>query len=560
MPLLALALLTACEKSEDRSTPRASTSELAGVDRPSGGPAGFEDVTQSAGMDFQHQLANGKLDNIMKSDGAGGVVFDYDRDGFLDVYLVNSGPVPVLSEAPPGTPRLPNRLYRNRGDGMFEDVTERAGVEGWGFGTTAGAADYDNDGFTDLLVVNFGGLILYRNEGGDHFKDVTVQAGLVSQQPGISATFFDLDNDGYLDLFVANYLKFDPAIKVPEGANVPYPGPLAYDAEFNLLYRNRGDGTFEDVSELAGIRIPGHRAMSVTALDYDLDGDSDIYVSNDGTPNLMLQNDGKGRFTEVGLQTGLGFNQFGAAEGSMGATVGDCSGDGLPDLFVTRFGRASLYINSPGGLFMDSIQTSAILTLTTSYIGWGGNFLDFDNDGDLDLFIANGDPHFLRGMPPLLLENVGGGTFRDARAWGGPLLSMPLNARGSGAWDYDNDGRQDLILTSLGERTVLWRNLGNPAHHWLTLDLEGTLSNRDALGARVRLTAGGSLRYAESRCPTIYVFQQDPRLHFGLGQAAVVDRIEIQWPSGQTQILSNIAADRVLKITEPGTSRWPKRP
>jgi hypothetical protein len=493
----------------------------------------------------------------MKSDGAGGVVLDYDRDGFMDLYLVNSGPVPILSEAPAGTPRFPNRLYRNRGDGTFEDATQRAGVEGWGFGTTAASADYDNDGYPDLLVVNFGGLILYHNEGNGGFKDVTTKAGLTSEQPGISATFLDVDNDGYLDLFVANYLHFDPAIKVPEGTQAPYPGPLSYEPELNLLYRNRADGTFEDISERAGIRIPGHRAMSVTAFDYDLDGDPDLYVSNDGTPNLLLENDGHGRFSEAGLQTGLSFNQFGAAEGSMGATVGDCTGDGLPDLFVTRFGRASLYVNAPGGLFADSIQTSGILPLSMPYTGWGGNFIDFDNDGDLDLFIANGDPHFLKGVPPLLIENHGEGSFRDASARGGPLFGRLLNARGSGAWDYDNDGRMDLVITSLGERAALWRNVGEIAQHWLILELEGTLSNRDGFGTQVRLTSGGRTQCAEARCPTSYLFQQDPRLHFGLADAALVDRIELRWPSGETQRLTNILADQILKVTEPGASRWP---
>ena len=559
-PLVVLGLTAGCDRAPDQPKPeKPAAAGLVQVEDAPSGPPGFEDVTRSSGIDFLHQLANGKLDNIMKSDGAGGVVLDYDRDGYQDLYLVNSGPVPVLSEAPPGTPRLPNRLFRNRGDGTFEEVTGRAGVEGWGFGTTAASADYDNDGYPDLLVVNFGGLILYHNEGDGGFKDVTATAGLVSEQPGISATFLDVDNDGYLDLFVANYLKFDPSIEVPEGAQVPYPGPLSYEPELNLLYRNRGDGTFEDISERAGIRIPGHRAMSVTAFDYDLDGDSDLYVSNDGTPNLLLENDGQGRFTEVGLRTGLGFNQFGAAEGSMGATVGDCTGDGLPDLFVTRFGRASLYVNAPGGLFVDSIQTSGILPLSMPYTGWGGNFLDFDNDGDLDLFIANGDPHFLRGMPPLLLENRGDGFFRGARAWGGPLFDRPLNARGSGAWDYDNDGRLDLIITSLGERAALWRNVGVSGNRWLTLELEGTRSNRDGLGAQVRLTTGGRTHYAEARCPTSYVFQQDPRPHFGLGEATAIDRIEIRWPSGQTQILSDVVAGRILKVVEPGASRWPSR-
>lgn len=511
----------------------------------------FEDATQAAGITFVHQLANGQLDNIMKSDGAGGTFLDYDGDGLMDVYLVNSGPVPGLSDAPPGTARLSNRLYRNRGDGTFEDVTQRAGVEGRGFGTTAAAADYDNDGHTDLLVVNFGELILYRNRGDGTFEDVTARAGLVSRQAGISATFFDADNDGLLDLFVANYLVFDPAIKPPAGAGIPYPGPLSYEAQFNVLYHNRGDGTFEDVSEKAGIRIPNHRAMSVTPIDYDLDGDEDLYVSNDGTANLLLANDGRGHFTEVGLACGVALNQFGEAGGSMGAAVGDANGDGLPDLLVTRFGNASLYLNSPGGFFDDRVAAAGILAVSSRYTGWGGSFLDFDNDGDADVFIANGDPHYLKGSPSLLLENRGNATFADVSDRGGAFFQRALNLRGCGAFDYDNDGRMDLLVTSLGGPAILLHNRLAAGGHWLTLKLTGTRSNRDGFGARVKVVAGSLTQQSEARCPTSYVFQQDPRLHFGLGAQTKVDRIEIRWPSGRTQTLENPPIDRVLQVQEP---------
>lgn len=520
----------------------------------------FEDVTERAGIDFVHQLAGGKLDNIMKSDGAGGAFLDFDLDGFLDVYLVNSGPDAVLAKAPSGTPRWPNRLFRNRGDGTFEDATQRAGVAGSGFGTTAAAADYDNDGDPDLLAVNFNGLILYRNEGNGTFTDVTTPAGLTSTQAGISAAFADVDKDGYLDVFVANYLRYDPDVEVPPGAQTPYPGPLAYEPEFNRLYRNCGDGTFADVSERAGILIPGHRAMSVSAFDYDVDGDADFYVSNDGTPNLLLANDGHGRFTETGLRAGAGFNQFGAADGSMGAAIGDCNGDGLPDMFVTRFGNASLYLNSRGGLFEDRIQAAGILKATSRFTGWGGNLLDFDNDGDLDLFIANGDAHFLKGMLLLLLENRGDAWFADASERGGPVFEHPLNARGSGAWDFDNDGRMDLLVTTLGDRPVLLRNVGSPQRCWLTLRLHGTRGNRDGFGAQVRVMAGGGTWAAQARCPTGYLFQQDPRLHFGLAANAAVEQIEIRWPSGQTQVLSDVAVDQILDVTEPGVSRWTETP
>jgi hypothetical protein len=521
---------------------------------PAGSQTSFMEVTSSAGITFMHQLADGKLDNIMESDGAGGTVLDFDNDGWMDLYLVNSGPAPILSDAPPGTVRQPNRLFRNLGDGTFKDVTESAGVAGHGFGTTAAAADYDNDGDTDLLVVNFGGLILYQNQGNGTFTEVTQKSGLTSTRAGISATFVDVDGDGYLDLFVGNYLVFDPAIKVPPGANTPYPGPLAYEHEFNILYRNRGDGTFEDVSEAAGVRIPNHRAMSVTALDFDLDGDQDLYVSNDGTPNLLLVNDGKGHFKDEALQRGVAFNQFGEAAGSMGATIADATGDGLPDLFVTRFGNASFYVNSRGGLFDDRAQASGALAITSPFTGWGGAFMDFDNDGDCDLLVVNGHAHFLQPMPCLLLVNTGTGTFQDGSARAGAFFQKTFNARGCMVADFDNDGRMDAAISALGGPAVLVRNTTPNANHWITLRLEGVRCNRDGFGSQVRVIAGGKTQYAEARCPTSYVSQHDTRLHFGLGPNRTVERIEIRWPNGQSQSLANIPADRVTNIRQADVS------
>jgi hypothetical protein len=495
----------------------------------------------------------------MESDGAGGAVLDYDGDGWIDVYLVNSGPSQGLTDHSPGTARWPNRLFRNRGDGTFEDATERAGVAGHGFGTTAAAADYDNDGDTDLLVVNFGSVILFQNQGDGTFRDVTALAGLQSGRAGISANFADVDKDGFLDLFVANYLVYDPSIKLPPGSPAVYPGPLAYKAEFNRLYRNRGDGTFEDITERAGLRIPDHRAMSVTSFDFDLDGDPDFYVSNDATANLLLVNDGTGRFKDEGLLRGVAVNQFGAAEGSMGAAADDVNGDERPDLLITRFGIPSLYLNSSQGLFEDRATASGLIEATRNLTGWGGNLLDFDNDGDRDAFIANGDSQFMKGMRPLLLANHGEGRFSDVSAAAGPSFQTESNARGSAALDFDNDGRLDLVVSTLGGRALLLHNQTPRAHHWLTLALEGSSSNRDGFGALVRVTAGGRRQAAQARCPTSYVFQQDARLHFGLGPQTRVERVDIRWPSGQEQTLTDVAADQVLKIREPGPSRWPER-
>jgi enediyne biosynthesis protein E4 len=514
----------------------------------------FEDITARSGIRFVHQLADDRIANIIESNGAGVVLFDYDGDGRPDIYLVNSGPLPGVTHASPGTVREPNRLYRNRGDGTFEDVTTQAGVGGAGYGTAAAAADYDNDGHTDLLVVGVGGCILYHNRGDGTFEDVTRRAGIASRGTGMGATFFDADNDGRLDLFIVNYLTFDPSYKLYYGPD-SYPGPLSYQPEFNVLYHNRGDGTFEDVSQEAGIRIPGHRGMAVAAFDFNHDGYDDLYISDDHTPNLLLANDGKGHFRDVAVAMGVAFNQMGEAVGSMAATVGDCNGDGYPDMLVTRLGYGSLYLGSAAGRFDDRMMASGVAALTAQYVGWGGSFVDFDNDGDLDILIANGDPYRLVGWEPLLLENQGGGTFVDAAAKGGAFFKTRINGRGCAVGDVFNDGQMDVLVTALGDRPVLLRNRGLSRNHWIELDLEGTQSNRDGFGAQVTVTAGGRTWRKEARCPTAFLSQSDRRLHFGLGPNRTVDRIEIRWPSRQTQLLTNLPADQILKVREPGGRR-----
>jgi hypothetical protein len=477
---------------------------------------------------------------------------DYNGDGFMDLYLVNSGPLSGVTHEPPGTARQPNRLFRNRGDGTFEDVTKQAGLEGAGYCTAAIAADYDNDGHADLFVTGVGRSYLYHNRGDGTFEDVTDKAGVANLDgTGIGAVFFDSDNDGYLDLFVANYLTFDPQHPLYFNPDA-YPGPLSYKPQFNRLYRNRGNGTFEDVSESAGIRIPGHRAMSVAVFDYNQDGSPDLYLSNDGTPNLLLVNDGKGHFKDVALETGVAFNAMGEAAGSMAATIGDCNGDGYEDVLVTRLGYGSLYLGTPKGPFEDHMMASGLGSLTAQFVGWGGCFLDFDNDGDLDIFIANGDAHFLVGWESLLLENKGDGTYTDGAAKGGTYFKTKVRARGSAVADYDNDGRMDIIATAIGDRPFLLHNRDRSGNHWLTLDLQGTKSNRDGFGAKVRISAGGKTYFAESRCAFGFLMQSDRRLHFGLGSASNIDRIEITWPSKKVQELTNVKPNQILKIRETG--------
>jgi enediyne biosynthesis protein E4 len=518
-------------------------------------PAGpddlFEDVTAQAGLRFVHQYCDTKIANILESNGAGAAWLDFDCDGFVDVYFVNWGPLDRVTHAPPGTKREPNRLFRNRGDGTFEDVTEKAGVAGAGYNSAVAVGDYDNDGFPDIYIASVGRNILYHNRGNGTFEDATAKAGVGDTGTGISAVWLDIDNDGRLDLFVGNYLTLDPDPKLyfaPDG----YPGPLAYKPEFNVLYRNKGDGTFEDVSVASGIRIADHRAMSVAAFDHNRDGHTDLYVSNDGTPNLLLLNDGSGHFRDIALKSGVAFNALGEAAGSMAAAIGDCNGDGSSDLFVTRFGYGSLYIGRPDGFYDDRMMASGVGALTSKFVGWGGAFLDFDNDTDLDLFIANGDAHFLVGWENLLLENLGHSTFTDAQQKGGAYFKTQTRGRGAVVGDYNNDGRPDLLVTLLADRAVLLKNRDRSGNHWLTLDLEGTQSNRDGYGALVTVQAGGKRLFAENRCPVGFLTQSDRRLHFGLGKATAAERIEIRWPGRQTQMLTNVPADQILKIKEPG--------
>jgi hypothetical protein len=515
-----------------------------------GATAWFDDVTARSGLGFVQQFCHRRIANILLSNGSGGAVFDFDGDGLMDVYLVNWGPLAGVTDPKSDARREPNRLYRNRGNGTFEDVTQRAGLAGSGYGSAATTADYDNDGHTDLYVVNAGRNLLFRNRGDGTFDDVTDPAGVGHAGTGISAVFFDADRDGRLDLFVVNYLTYKAEAESEQNPGA-YPGPLAYPGEANVLYRNQGDGAFEDVTHLAGLHAPGHRGMSVSAFDCDWDGDTDLYVSNDDTPNALWLNDGKGRFHDVGTEVGVAFNSIGEAPGSMNGTVGDFNGDGWSDLFVTRFGYGSLYLRTERGLYDDRIWASRLGPLTQKHVGWGGAAFDFDNDADLDLVVANGSAFVLDGSVTLLLENDGQARFSDASELGGGFFKTPINGRGNAILDFDNDGRLDVLITALADRAFLLKNRCPLKNHWLSLQLEGVQSNRSGYGARVSLTAGNLTRRAEALCPTGFLVQGDSRVHFGLGARSKVDRLEIRWPSGAVQTLENVAADQILKVREP---------
>ena len=511
----------------------------------------FEDVTAKARIDFVQQYCDDRIANILESNGSGVVVFDYDNDGYMDLYFVNPGPLKGVTHEAPGTPRQPNRLYHNNGDGTFTDVTERAGVGGRGFGVAAAAGDYDGDGRMDLYVVNVGKNILYHNNGDGTFTDVTDKAGVGDAGTGIGATWIDVNNSGRLDLFVANYLTLDPDYKLYYNP-ISYPGPLAYKPERDVLYHNNGDGTFTDISEPAGIAaLPPHRTMSVHALDINHDGKEDLYICNDATPNLLLINDGNGHFHDEAMQRGVAFNALGEAAGTMTAAIGDCNNDGVADILISRLGYGSLYMGTAKGDYVDRMMASGLGGLTAQYVGWGCNFIDFDNAGKLDIFMANGDPFRMVGWQSLLLENDGQGNFRNAVAKGGAYFRTPVRARPSVVLDYDNDGKMDLLVGLMGDRPVLLHNRDHSGNHWITLALRGTKSNRAGWGALVEVTAGGKTCVQEDRCPSGFLSQGDPRIHFGLGQAPIVKQIQIKWPSGTVQTLTDVKVDQILQVTEP---------
>ena len=485
---------------------------------------------------------------------------DYDNDGFLDIFIASGE-------------GGPSRLYHNDGKGHFTDVTAKMGLgesSGWAQGVCAG--DYDNDGFTDLFVTYWGQNRLYRNAGGVHFEDVTERAGLKQDRTRYNSgcAFLDYNNDGHADLFVANYLKFDPKTTPKPGENaycwyrgIPVNcGPRGLPFDRNILYRNNGNGTFTDVSDASGISKPDQNySLGVLTGDFNNDGLVDVYVACDQTPSLLYINQGDGTFVEEALLRGVAFDENGKAMSGMGATAADYNGDGWLDIFRSNFSdeRETLYRNRGRGEFDDS-TVAAGMSVNTRYVGWGCGFFDFDNDGWVDLFLVNGhafpevdrlsiDIHFKDRA--ILYRNLGNGKFSDVSERAGPGILERHSARGAAFGDYDNDGLIEVLINNQNEPPSLLKQSTRPSNHWILLKLAGTRSNRSALGAKVRLTAGGRTQFAEVRSGGSYLSQSDLRLHFGLAAARSAERIEIDWPSGTRQVLRNIAGDRVVAVEEP---------
>jgi len=518
----------------------------------------FTDVTKQAGIDFKHSYGDHHLSNIVEGTGPGGAFFDYNGDGFLDIYLLNGCWLREVNDNFGRTLRgkLRNALYRNNGDGTFTDVTEQAGVGDQGYGMGASAADFDNDGDLDLYVLNYGPNVFYRNNGDGTFTDISAQSKLDDPYWSLSAPWLDYDNDGDLDVYVANYLEYDAGKFRDFYPAAGYPGPLSYKAQPDRFFCNTGDGTFTDVTKETGLYFPDWRAMSAVATDLNDDGHIDLYVTNDATPNCYYSGTGAGRFENRTLQWGLAFGEGGQGASSMGPVIGDVDRNGLLDVYIPDMAYGCLLINK-GKFFIDVTAPSNLAVVCGQYTGWGGGLLDYDNDGYLDVFVANGNAHHEYTEEDVLLRNAGNtGTprFIDVADQSGPYFREKYVGRGAAFADYDNDGDLDILVMNLNGPARLLRNDEGNKRNWLTIAPRLAGTKMEAIGARVTVTAGEMRMVQEVTAVKGYLSQSDWRAHFGLGAARQADRVEIRWPNGETTKLENVPANQFVDVVQ-GASR-----
>ena len=524
----------------------------------------FKDVAREAGLDFIHENSPTARKHLIEAMPGGVAVFDYDGDSRLDVFFTNGAAIPSLEK---DAPKYYNRLFRNTGGMTFTDVTEAAGLRGAGYAMAAAVGDYDNDGDADLFVGGVHRQILYRNDGG-RFEDVTGTAGVASGQWVVGAGWLDYDNDGRLDLLAVNYTLWTPSFDRfcgDSGRNIRvYCHPRWFAPVPLSLYRNRGDGTFEDVTVRSGIGRHQGRGMGLAFADYDQDGRLDVYVANDKLPSFLFRNRGDGTFDETGLLAGVALPEHGQEISAMGADFRDYDNDGRPDIHVTALAGESypLYRNLGKGLFEDVTLRTRLGSLVAARSGWANGLVDLDNDGFKDLFAANShvnDAIERFGSDVYLLTNSvfrndGDGTFSDASAASGLGSAPPRAHRGAGFGDFDDDGRVDVVVSSLQAPAELWANRSPEAGHWLAVRLIGTKSNRDGIGAVVILSASSDPRWSRqwNHMTTAVGYASSSRapVHFGTGTARVIDSLEVRWPSGTVQVLRNVPADQVLTVRE----------
>ena len=508
----------------------------------------YQNIFDATGITFKHSIGDDQLSNLVESVGGGAAFLDYDQDGYIDLYLSNGTFLEEFSDGQAKT--FENHLYRNSGKGTFVDVTKIAGVGHQGYGMGLSVGDYDNNGYPDIYITNHGPNVLYHNNGDGTFTNISRKAGIEGNECSVGAAWFDYDNDGLLDIYVGNYIQFDPDYDfyyAPDG----YPGPMAYDAEADILYHNNGDGTFTNTTKEMGLYFPEGRAMGVGIADYDNDGFVDIYVANDHMVNYLFHNNSGTSFKEVGAMTGVAFNQLGEGTISMAVDFADFNGDGLLDIFVSDDSYCSLYKSEGNGSFTDISYISGIAVATAQHVGWASSFIDYDNDGDKDIFKVNGELKHLYGQEDQLFENNGNSQFIDVSTERGAYFKEALVGRGACFGDYDNDGDLDAYIANLNDFGVFLRNDHGNEQNWLMIKLVGQESNRDGVGARVKVVTGDIAQIDQKKSASGYLSQNDPRLHFGLGAKKKVDLIEVIWPSGKTQQLENIDINQLITITEP---------
>lgn len=518
----------------------------------------FTDITKKAGITFRYTFGDNSYKNIIESSGSGITVFDYNNDGLMDLYIMNGTYLEGISD-PDGiiNRNSHNELYRNNGNGTFTGVSKEAGVGGHQWSMAAGAIDLDNDGYKDLYVLNYGPNVFYHNNGNGTFSDITSSLGLAGPEKlngftkwSIGVSFWDYNRDGRLDAMVGNFLAFDPAYKTP-GSPDMMPSPSEYKGQESMLYEQKSNGKFIDVSVKNNLSYPDSKCMGLTIFDYDNDGDLDIFQANDHQLNFLFRND-NGVYKEVGVQSGVAANSHGVGTGSMHGSIGDIDGDGLIDILVSDLDYGALYKNMGNGLFLDITEESGVAGAMEGKGSWGAQLFDYDNDGDIDIVAANGTAEELIPQYPLLLENDGKGHFKNTGMEHGSYFTEKRSGRSLVVTDFDNDGDLDIFISHLDKNgePVLLRNDGGNRNHWLGLTLKGKEGQAAEISAKVTVTAGGKKQVLINQWATSYLSNNDPRLHIGLGDQKKIDMLEISWSDGKKETYRNITADRYITILE----------
>ncbi len=519
----------------------------------------FTDVAEPAGIDFRYTFGDFTYDNILESSGSGVSVLDYDGDGDMDLYMLNGTYLEDTND-PKGRvfSNTPNRLYRNNGDGTFTEVAQEAGVDDRNWSMAAATIDYDADGDVDIFLLNFGPNRFYRNNSNGTFTDIAPQLGLVGPEKlngftkwSVGAAFWDCDTDGDLDVMMGNFLAFDPYYLAKETPHL-MPHPNEYQGQPSLLYQQNADGTFTEITQKMGMYFPQSKCMGLTVFDYDDDVDLDLFQGNDHQENFLFRNQGDGTYVDVAETAGVVVNDEGHPTGSMHGSIGDIDGDGLLDLLVVDLRHGSLYRNTGNGMFEDITASSGVKPALLGKGAWAAAMFDYDNDGDLDIFSANGMADLLVDQDQILLENDGQGHFRNVGPQRSPYFHQKRSARGAAVWDYDNDGDLDLIVSHIDLKgtAALLRNDGGNRHHWLGLTLVGKHGPATAIGAKVTVKIGDRTQVGVNQWATSYLSYNDPRMHFGLGEHSSIDQLEVRWNDGRVEVYHDVPADRYVTIVQ----------